>query len=151
MGVGANIPVQFQPTETTVPLPSQEEDWTFGYVSNPPSYYPLSKIELSKQPHELGKMSLLGAKMSIQCMWGKVARYICGLTEPPPPINKNAAPWDTDSLFDSTQKHLAGWLGRLSDKQKWSVTNLIAYKNSNLDLVGQKHRSSVLRLLILIS
>jgi hypothetical protein len=137
MGVEAVITPLFQPTEVMVPLPSQEQDWISGCTSDPPSYYPLSKIELSKESYELGKMSLLGAKLSIQCMWGIAARYICNLTEPPPPIKKNGAPWSANSLFDSTQKQLAGWLRRLSHEQKWSIANLIAYRDVNLDLVSR--------------
>jgi len=80
-------------------------------------------------------MSLCGAKVSIIVLWGKIARYLCGIIEPPPPIKKDAPPWNPSSLYDSSQKDLVDWLARLSDKQKWSVPNLLAYKAANLDLV----------------
>lgn len=132
--IGSHVPKSFLPLEASIPLPSQEEDWAFGVISVPPTYFPGSKAE---QMNEKGNLSLLGALLTIVTIWGKSARVLGGLSEPEAPVIKNAPPWRNDSLLEVTGIELHQWLSRLSNKQKWSTRNLLAYKDISLDLVSR--------------
>ncbi|GAA5902553.1 hypothetical protein JCM5296_002322 [Sporobolomyces johnsonii] len=120
----------FDPFTVPIPLPSQEDAFTFGEKSLPPQYFPNSASAAAlRSPTVPGARSLLGALLSIVAIWGQTARSVCE-SDPATAI----PPWQPDSLLTTTQRDLEAWHSVLSPKQKWSTANLLAYRNSHLDL-----------------
>ncbi|GAA5949941.1 hypothetical protein JCM21900_005532 [Sporobolomyces salmonicolor] len=120
----------FDPLTVPTPLPSQEEAFTFGEKSIPLQYFPdATSAAALRSPTVPGARSLLGALLSILAIWGQTVRAVCesdSATAVPP--------WQPDSLLTTTQRDLEAWHSVLSPKQKWSTANLLAYRNSHLDL-----------------
>ncbi|KPV76194.1 uncharacterized protein RHOBADRAFT_52235 [Rhodotorula graminis WP1] len=119
----------FDPRTVPVPLPSHEQDFSFGVPSRFVQYLPgtTSAIAQVNQTGP-GEASLLGALLAVGGIFGRTARALCD--EGP-----WSAPWHEGSPFRTTQRALDAWLASLDGtRQKWSTPNLLAYRNLHLDL-----------------
>lgn len=124
----------FDPLAMPVPLPSQEQDFTFGVKSRTPQYFPGATSAIAKQnPTVPGEMSLLAALLTVMSIFGRTAR---ALSQSSSASNDETMipPWQPGSLLLNTQRSLQSWLGVLSPLQKWSTNNLLAYRTQHLDL-----------------
>ncbi|GAA5840829.1 hypothetical protein JCM9279_001232 [Rhodotorula babjevae] len=123
----------FDPLKVPVPLPSHEQDFSFGVPSRVVQFMPgATSVIAQTNPTVSGEASLLGALLAVVAIFGRAAR---ALASGPGDEDKNLAPWDEDSLFQLTQSALDAWLASLdSTRQKWSTPNLLAYRNLHLDL-----------------
>ncbi|KAI5479960.1 hypothetical protein MNV49_002250 [Pseudohyphozyma bogoriensis] len=133
LNVSTNTPTILDPLSCGIPLPSTEDDFSFGTLTTPPTYFPGNPLSQPPPSGSSPRISLLGALLTIFAIWGRTSRALCGMLSGEPELTK-VAPWRNESLLETSMKSLNGWLGMLSNKQKWSTANLLAYKNVNQDL-----------------
>jgi len=131
----------FDPLTGPVPLPSHEQDFSFGVPSRVVQYLP-GATSPSAQAHPTvpGEASLLGALLAVVGIFGQAARALSSLGGGGGGVqiadeSTTLAPWLERSLFSTTQSALDAWLSSLDGtRQKWSTPNLLAYRNLHLDV-----------------
>ncbi|GAA5823442.1 hypothetical protein JCM3770_006038 [Rhodotorula araucariae] len=127
-------PGSFDPLTASVFLPSQEQEFTFGVESRVKQCFPGATCTVIKQyPTVPGEMSLLGARLAINSIFWRTACTVAAGTARAANAT-SPAPWQEGSVLDTTERALQSWLAVLSPLQKWSTSNLLAYKSSHLDL-----------------
>ncbi|KAM0752920.1 hypothetical protein T439DRAFT_323535 [Meredithblackwellia eburnea MCA 4105] len=129
--IGAALPHVHDPMQSRVPLPSNEDDFAFGCLTSPPSYFQINPGG-GESPNT--SMSLCAMMVTILAIWGRTARALCGLEHLPDKKPRPTQPWKTGSVFEHTNRELQQWLSRLNQKQLWSTSNLLAYRSTNHDL-----------------
>ncbi|BGP46923.1 hypothetical protein JCM10450v2_002775 [Rhodotorula kratochvilovae] len=121
----------FDPLTAPVALPSHEQDFTFGVESRVKQYFPgATSAAAAEHPTVPGELSLLGARLAIHSLFWHTARALADHSA----SSAEAEPWQPGSLLNTTQRALQSWLAVLSPLQKWSTSNLLAYRASHLDL-----------------
>jgi hypothetical protein len=123
LSVGSQPSPLFDPLVYPIPLPQTEEDFTFGVTSSNETWRDV-KNDRGSSP-----ASFLTSLLHISAIWGDTARALAAQSTPDPP-------WHPDSLFETTSKAMRSWLAKLGERNKWSVSNLLAYKSRGLDLVS---------------
>ncbi|ORY88410.1 hypothetical protein BCR35DRAFT_301531 [Leucosporidium creatinivorum] len=121
LSVGSQPSPLFDPLIYPIPLPQTEEDFTFGVASSAETWRDVKDGRCSTTP------SFLTSLLHISAIWGDTARALAAQTAPGPP-------WHPDSLYETTSKAMRGWLAKLGERNKWSISNLLAYKSRGLDL-----------------
>ncbi|BGP30909.1 hypothetical protein JCM10296v2_002670 [Rhodotorula toruloides] len=123
-------PAYFQPALVPVPLPSNEQDFTFGVRAYDERMFPnLARLPQSPSPTE--DLSLLGAYVTARSVFGEISRAVAPLETDPsalPPC------WTPSSPLPALQSALDAFKALLSPIQHWTTPNLLAYRASNLDL-----------------
>lgn len=123
LSVGSQPSPLFDPLVYPIPLPQTEEDFTFGVASSKETWRDVKDGRCSNPA------SFLTSLLHISAIWGDTARALAAQSTPDPP-------WHPDSLYETTSKAMRGWLAKLGERNKWSVSNLLAYKSRGLDLVS---------------
>ncbi|BGO90430.1 hypothetical protein NBRC10512_004085 [Rhodotorula toruloides] len=123
-------PAYFQPALVPVPLPSNEQDFTFGVRAHDERMFPnLARLPQSPSPTE--DLSLLGAYVTARSIFGEISRAVAPLE-----TDSSALPpcWTPTSPLPALQSALDAFNALLSPIQHWTTPNLLAYRASNLDL-----------------
>ncbi|GEM06656.1 zn(2)-C6 fungal-type transcription factor [Rhodotorula toruloides] len=123
-------PAYFQPGLVPVPLPSNEQDFTFGVRAHDERLFPnLARLPRSPTPTE--DLSLLGAYVTARSVFGEISRAVAPLE-----IDSASLPpcWIPSSPLPALQSALDAFTALLSPIQHWTTPNLLAYRASNLDL-----------------
>lgn len=147
---GCGRPISFDLDKVTIPLPCDEDHFTFGYNGPatvmegtrarprlaPHTRFPASQIDpqLSNgiiDNTSAGDRSLYGNLVTIADIWARVAR---GALQRGKPASGTKAPWRPDSEFVEMGRELETWEATLTNRQTWSMSNLLAYQSKNLDL-----------------
>lgn len=148
---GCGRPLSFDLDKVTIPLPCDEDHFTFGYHGPatvmegtrarprlaPPTRFPASQIDpqlssvIIDNTSSAGDRSLYGNLVTIADIWARVAR---GALQRGKPASGTKAPWRPDSEFVEMVGELDTWEATLTNRQTWSLSNLLAYQSKNLDL-----------------
>lgn len=148
---GCGRPISFDLDKVTIPLPCDEDHFTFGYngpatvmegTHARPRLAPLARFPAAQIDPQLssgiidntssaGDRSLYGNLVTITDIWARVAR---GALQRGKPASGTKAPWRPDSEFVEMSRELQTWEATLTNRQVWSPTNLLAYQSKNLDL-----------------
>lgn len=147
---GCGRPISFDLDKVTIPLPCDEDHFTFGYNGPatvmegtharprlaPQSRFPIdpqlsSEIaDTSSTNANGGDRSLYGNLVIIADIWARVARGALLRSKAGPTI----APWRSDSDYVKLATELQNWESKLTNRQTWSLSNLLAYQSKSLDL-----------------
>ncbi|KAF9078602.1 fungal-specific transcription factor domain-containing protein [Rhodocollybia butyracea] len=157
---GCGRPVSFDLDQVTIPLPLDEDHFSFGY-QGPTTVLPGTKArgrprslhdtpfnaqidpQLQSPSHtepadgvdanslEVGERSLYGNLITIADIWARVARS--ALVRSQPGSAPTVAPWNSESDY-MIIKELDAWEATLGPRQTWSMSNLLAYQSKNLDM-----------------
>ncbi|KAK0469055.1 fungal-specific transcription factor domain-containing protein [Desarmillaria tabescens] len=147
---GCGRPISFDLDKVTIPLPCDEDHFTFGYNGPatvmegtharprlaPQSRFPIDP-QLSSEIADTsatnvngGERSLYGNLVIIADIWARVARGTLLRSKAGPTI----APWRSESDYFKLATELQNWENKLSNRQTWSLSNLLAYQSKSLDL-----------------
>lgn len=148
---GCGRPISFDLDKVTIPLPCDEDHFTFGYNGPatvlegtkarprlaPVGRFPAAPIDpqlssgIVEDDASAGDRSLYGNLVSIADIWARVAR---GALHRSKLASGTQAPWRPESEFNVLLRELQTWEATLTNRQTWSLSNLLAYQSKNLDL-----------------
>lgn len=148
---GCGRPISFDLNQVTIPLPLDEDHFSFGYQgpttalpgtqakgrTRPAHEIPFTapQIDPQLQPQESdgdgsdAGRSLYGNLITIADIWARVARSALVRSTPsgagaPAAPSANLAPWHPDSDYGII-KELEVWESTLGPRQTWNMSNLL--------------------------